>query len=154
MWTKKRQADSPEVRALFARVRAKGWKSETERDDLMRQIGAVPGLEARDVAWMAVEQDAQIKQAGMTLLKRWPYDTAAEALLPMLGQRTDVVRRNTMSVLETLAGTSFPEKMAGYLEHRDPGVVHAALDYAKKSPSEKYLPGIAKALTAPVADRM
>jgi twitching motility protein PilT len=148
MWAKKRPADSPEVRALFNRVRAKAWKSETERDELMKQVAAVPGLEARDVAWMAVEQDPQIKQAGLTLLKRWPFETSAEALLPLLGQRTEAVRRNTMAALEALAGSAFPEKMIGYLEHRDPAVIHAALDFAKKNPSERYLPGIAKALTA------
>ena len=148
MWTRKRKVDSPEVRALFARVRARGWKSEVERDELMKQVAAVSGLEAGDVAWMAVEQDTQLKQAGLTLLKRWPYDTAADALLPLLGQRTEGIRRNTMAVLEALAGTSFPEKMTGYLEHRDPAVVHAALDFAKKSPSERYLPGISKALTS------
>jgi len=148
MWTKKRPADSPEVRAFFNRVRAKAWKTETERDELMKQIAAVPGLEARDVAWMAVEQDPQIKQAGLSFLKRWPFETSAEALLPLLGQRTEAVRRNTMAALEALAGSAFPEKMIGYLEHRDPAVIHAALDFAKKSPSERYLPGIAKALTS------
>src|SRR6266498_1790325 len=148
MWTRKRQVDSPEVRALFAKARSKNWKSEAERDELMKQIAAVAGLEAKDVAWMAVEQDAQLKQAGLTFLKRWPYDTAAEALLPLLGQRTEVIRRNTMAALEALAGASFPEKMASYLEHVDPAVVHAALDFAKKSPSEKYLPGISRALTS------
>ena len=131
MWTKKRPADLPEVRALFNRVRAKAWKSETERDELMKQIAAVTGLEARDVAWMAVDQDPQIKQAGLTFLKRWPFDTSAEALLPLLGQRTEAVRRNTMAALEALAGSAFPEKMIGYLEHRDPAVIHAALDFAK-----------------------
>ncbi len=148
MWSKKRSVDSPQVRALFARVRAKGWKSESEREDLMRQVVAIPGLEAQDVAWMAIDQDPQIKQSGLTILKRWPFDTAAEALLPLLGQRTEGIRRSTMAAIEALAGASFPEKMAGYLEHRDPGVVHAALDFAKKSPSEKYLPGISRALTS------
>ena len=148
MWSKKRSVDTPQVRALFARVRAKNWKSETEREELMKQVVAIPGLEAQDVAWMAIDQDAQIKQSGLTILKRWPFDTAAEALLPLLGQKTEGVRRNTMAALETLAGATFPEKMAGYLEHRDPSVVHAALDLARKTPSERYLPGISKALTS------
>jgi twitching motility protein PilT len=149
MWSKKRTVDSPQVRALFAKVRAKGWKTEAEREDLMKQVAAIPGLEAVDVAWMAVEQDPQLKQAGLTLLKRWPFDTAAEALLPLLAQRSDAMRRSTMGALEALAGATFPEKMMGYLEHKDPAVVHAALDFAKKTPSEKYLPGISRALTSP-----
>ncbi|MGH9365886.1 MAG: PilT/PilU family type 4a pilus ATPase, partial [Thermoanaerobaculia bacterium] len=148
MWSKKRTVDSPQVRALVARVRAKGWKTEAEREDLMRQVAAIPGLEARDVAWMAVEQDPQLRQGGLALLKRWPFDTAAEALLPLLAQRIEGVRRNTMAALESLAGASFPEKMMGYLDHKDPAVVNAALDFAKKSPSEKYLPGISRALTS------
>jgi twitching motility protein PilT len=146
MWARKRQVKSAEVRALFTRVRAKGWRTENEREEVLRQLAAVPGLEARDVAWMAVESDPQLKQAGLTLLKRWPFDTAAEALLPLLGERTDAVRRGTMAALEALAGSAFPEKMQGYLEHDDPAVVNAALDFAKKNPSEKFLPGISRAL--------
>jgi twitching motility protein PilT len=146
MWARKRPADSAEVRALFARVRAKGWRTELEREEVMRQVAAVPGLEARDVAWMAVETDVHLKQSGLTLLRRWPFDTAAEALLPLLAERNDLVRRATMTALETLAGTSFPEKMQGYLEHPDPAVVNAALDFARKNASEKFLPGISRAL--------
>ncbi len=148
MWTKKKAADSPQARELFARVRSKGWKSDSDRDELMKQVAAIPGLEASDVAWMAVDQDPQIRMGGLTVLKRWPFDTAAEALLPLLGQRTEGVRRNTMAALETLAGAFFPDKMIGYLDHPDPAVVHAALDFAKKNPSEKYLQGISRALTA------
>jgi hypothetical protein len=104
MWTRKRQVDTPEVRALFNRVRGKAWKSEAERDELFKQVAAIPGLEPRDIGWMAAEQDSQVRQAGLTLLKRWPFDAAAEGLLPLLGQRTDAIRRNTMAALEALAG--------------------------------------------------
>src|SRR5262249_39183543 len=138
-----------EVRALFARVRGKNWKTEAEREELFKQVAGVPGLEARDIGWMAAEQDPQIRQAGLTLLKRWPFDTAADAVLPVLRRRADRGPRETMAALESLDGATFPEKMAGYLEHTDPAVVHAALDFAKKSPSEKYLPGISRALTSP-----
>ena len=148
MWSKKKAADSPQARELFARVRSKGWKSDSDRDELMKQVAAIPGLEASDVAWMAVDQEPQIRVIGLALLKRWPYDTSAEALLPLLGQRTEGVRRNTMTALEALAGAFFPDKMIGYLDHPDPAVVHAALDFAKKNPSEKYLHGISRALTA------
>jgi HEAT repeat protein len=60
-----------------------------------------------------------------------------------------------MQCLEALAGSSFPEKMSECLAHRDPAVVHAALEYAKRKPDEKYLPGLQKALaqTSPAVRR-
>ena len=53
-----------------------------------------------------------------------------------------------MQAIETLAGPSFPDQIQSYFGHRDPAVVHAALDYARRNPSERFLPGVARALAS------
>jgi twitching motility protein PilT len=147
MWRRKR-AMAAETRALLAKLKARGWKSDGERDALLRQVETAAELEPEDVAWMATETEAALRQAGLSILRRVPYDRAAEALFPMLATRSDALLRATMQSLEALAGASFAEKMLIYLEHRDPAVVNAALEYARRNPSERYLPGVAKALTS------
>ncbi len=151
MWPTRRRPLAAETKALLARLRARAWKSDAERDQLLKALAALPDLPAEEVAWMAVEPDAALRQAGAALLRRVPYERAAEALFPMLATRSDAVRRATMQALEALGGTEFPQRMLEYLEHRDPAVVNAALDYARRNPSERYLPGVAKALRSPSA---
>jgi len=148
MWSRKRLIHAAETRALLARLRSKGWKTEAEREETIQRVSSIPGLEAEDIAWLAVEQDTSLSQAGLTLLRRFPYETAAEALFPFLAQRAAAIRQATLQALEALAGTGFPEKMQGYFEHPDSAVVYAALDYARRNPSERYLPGVEKAFAS------
>ena len=145
MWQRQRTV-AAETRSLLAKLKAHGWKAEGERDELLRRLSAIKEIEPEDVAWMATETDAALRQAGLAILKRFPYEKAAESLFPMLATRSEALLRAALQALEALAGATFPEKMLGYLEHRDPAVVNAALEYARKNPSDRYLPGVAKAL--------
>jgi len=148
MWRRGRRAVAAETRALLAKLKAHGWRSDAERGDLLQRVEALPRLQAEDIAWMAADTDAAVRERGLAWLGRFPYDEAAEALFPELASKAEAVRRLAMQALEALAGPAFPERMLSYLEHRDPAVVHAALDYARHNPSERYLPGVAKALGA------
>src|SRR5512135_2413801 len=149
MWPKKRRAPGPE--ALLGKLRARAWKNEPEREALLQSLAAAPGLEAEDVAWLAVEPDGALRQAGLGLLKRFPYEAAAATLFPFFAAKTDAVRRQAMQSLETLAGGTFLDRLQGFLAHPDPLVVHAALDYLRRNPNERALPWIAKALTSSTA---
>jgi twitching motility protein PilT len=145
MWPAKRRASAAE--ALLGKIRARGWKNESERDELFKAVSAQPELDAEDVAWMAVEQDASVRSGGLGILKRVPYEAASAALFPFLGSKTEPVRRTAMQALEQLAGSGFVDRLQAFLTHADPAVVHAALDYLKRNPSEKALPWIARAIT-------
>ena len=145
MWPTRRKAS--ELDSLLGRIHSRRWRNEAERDDLLRSLGAAANLEPGDVAWMAVETDPALRQAGLTLLKRFPYEDAAASLFPHLGSRTEAVRRQAMSALELLAGGAFLEKLQGFLSHADPAVVHAALDHLKKNPNERALPWVARVLS-------
>ncbi|HEY7574929.1 MAG TPA: PilT/PilU family type 4a pilus ATPase [Thermoanaerobaculia bacterium] len=143
---RKRRAVAPELGPLLARLRGHSWKADAERDALLRRLAALPGLEPEDYAWMAGDPDPVLRQAAASMLRKLSWDEAAGAVFPLLGDKNESTRRGAMQCLEALAGASFPEKMSACLEHRDPAVVHAALEYAKRKPDEKYLPGLQKAL--------
>src|SRR5262245_38839558 len=145
MWPTKRKAS--ELDSLLGRLRARKWKNEAERDEWLRALGAAPNVEPEDVAWMAVETDPGLRQAGVAFLKRFPYEASSAALFPHLGSRTEAVRRQTMAALELLAGGAFFEKLQGFLSHADPAVVHAALDHLKKNPNERVLPWMSRVLS-------
>src|ERR1700682_6336387 len=143
MWPTRRRAQAAE--ALLARLHGRNWKTEPERDELLRSVSALPDLEAEDVAWMGVESDVALRQGGLAMLKRYPYETASAALFPFLASKTEAIRRQTMQSLEQLAGGNFLDRVQTFLVNADPVVVHAALDYLKRSPNDGALPWIAKA---------
>jgi twitching motility protein PilT len=146
MWTSKRRASGAE--ALLAKLRSRGWKTEAERDELLKAVAAAPDLEADDLAWMTVESDVALRQAGLAFLKRLPYEATSTAIFPFLASKTEAVRRMAVQALETLAGGNFAERLQGFLGHADPVVVHMALDYLRKNPNDRALPWIAKAMTS------
>jgi twitching motility protein PilT len=142
MWATKRKASSAD--ALLGKLRARQWKAEAERDELLKSLGATNELAPEDFAFLAVESDAAMREAGLTLLKRHPWEAASEALFPFFASKTEAVRRQAMQSLEQLAGGAFFERLQGLLSHSDPAVVGAALDYLKRNPNEKALPWLAK----------
>ncbi len=147
MW-RKRRSPAAETRSLLAKLRARAWKSDAEREAILAGLDKAAEIGPEDVAWMASDADGAVRKKGLELLARFPLDDAAEAIFPELASRSEPVRKAAMQALETLAGPSFSAKMEAWIEHRDPAVVHAALDYARRNPSERVLPGVARALGA------
>src|SRR5215470_11101267 len=146
MWPTKRRAPGPE--ALLGKLRARSWRNDAERDELLKAVAEAPDLEAEDLAWLAVDPDVALRQAGLSFLKRFPYEATSSAIFPFLAAKAEPVRRQAMQSLETLAGGNFFERLQGFLANPDPVVVHAALDYLRKNPNERALPWIAKAMSS------
>ncbi|MEP6992874.1 MAG: PilT/PilU family type 4a pilus ATPase [Acidobacteriota bacterium] len=146
MWPVKRR--SAAVEELLVKLHARKWKTDVERDELVRAVAALTDLEVGDVAWMGVETDVALRQGGLAMLKRFPYDAAAASLFPFLASKTEAVRRQTMQSLEQLAGGNFLDRIQVFMGNPDPVVVHAALDYLRRNPNERALSWIAKALTS------
>jgi twitching motility protein PilT len=149
MWPTRRRAPGPD--ALLGKLRARAWKNDAERDELLKAIAAAPNLEAGDVAWLAVDNDIALRQAGLSLLKKFPYEASSTAIFPFLAAKAEPARRQAMQSLETLAGGNFFERLQGFLGNPDPVVVHAALDYLRKNPNERALPWIAKTMSSDAA---
>jgi twitching motility protein PilT len=145
MWPTRRKA--PAAEALLSRLQSHGWKTDAERDELLRSIAALPEVEPEDLAWMAVESDPAVRQAGLTLLKRLPWEASSPAIFGYLSSKTEAVRRLAMVALEAVSGGAFFEKLPELLAHNDPAVVHAALDHLKRNPNERALPWIARTIT-------
>ena len=106
------------------------------------------GLEPEDVAWLAADSDALVRQAGLEILQRFPFDAAAASLFPLLSARADQSQRQAMAAIEALGGASFREKIPSLLAHTDPAVVLAALGWIKRNPSEQALDWILPALSS------
>jgi twitching motility protein PilT len=149
MWPTKRRAPGPE--ALLGKLRARAWKNDAERDEFLKAVAAAPDLEAGDVAWLAVDTDVALRQAGLSFLKKFPYEASSAAIFPFLAAKAEPVRRQAMQSLETLAGGTFFERLQSFLGNPDPVVVHAALDYLRKNPNERALPWIAKTMESDAA---
>jgi len=149
MWTKKLRSTPPEARALLTRVRTHGWKSDAERDDLLRRIGALEELEPEEVGWMVANADAAVRQAGVAMLQRHPFEEASSAMFPFLAGHGDAARRYVAASLEAVAGTSFSTHVPALLAHPDPVVNLAALDWLMRNPSEAALQAIVPALASP-----
>ncbi|HEV8231869.1 MAG TPA: PilT/PilU family type 4a pilus ATPase [Thermoanaerobaculia bacterium] len=135
-----------EARAVLGKARARAWKSDAEREALLDQIAALRALEAGDVAWMAVDSDPSLRQRGLSLLERFPYEDAERVLYSSLVSRTEAVRRAAIEALAALAGPSFTDKLPELLGHSDSAVVHVALDWLRRNPAENNLTLIAEAL--------
>src|SRR5262245_25749082 len=144
MWATKRKASAAD--ALLGKLRARQWKTDAEREELLKSVGAATDLTPEDFAWLAVEADVALRQAGLAFLQRHPYEAVSEALFPYLASKTEAVPRHAMQALEQLAGGNSLERLQGFLGHPDPVVVHAALDYLKRNPTERALPWIARVL--------
>jgi len=149
MWPTRRRAPGPE--ALLGKLRARAWKNDAERDELLKATAAATDLEAGDVAWLAVDNDVALRQAGLSMLKKFPYEASSTALFPFLAAKAEPVRRQAMQNLETLAGGNFFDRLQTFLANPDPVVVHTALDYLRKNPNERALPWIAKTMTSDAA---
>jgi len=149
MWAKRRHKPTAEARTLLAKAHARGWRNEDERKALFDEISALRTLDAADIAWLAVDSDGALRATGQALLGRFGYDDAAAALFPYLLSRTESMRRLAIENLASLAGPKFPEKLPELLRHTDPTVVHVALDWMRRNPSEGNLSLVSEALNSP-----
>ena len=104
MWARRRRSAPAEARSVLAKIRSHSWRTEADRGDLIRRLMAVEGLHAEDVAWMVLDPDAALRQAGLELLNRFPFEQGAEALFPILSSRMENLRRLAMQAIEWLAG--------------------------------------------------
>jgi twitching motility protein PilT len=148
MWSKKLRSTPPEARALLTRVRTHGWRSDAERDDLLRRIAALENLEADEFGWMVANADAAVRQTGVAVLQQHPFEEAAAAMFPFLAGHGEAARRNVAASLEAVAGATFATHVPALLAHPDPGVNLAALDWLKRNPSEAALEAIVPALAS------
>jgi hypothetical protein len=91
MWPVKRRAVAAE--GFLAALRARKWKTDAERDEILRSLAALPDLTAEDVAWLGVESDVGLRQGGLAMLKKFRTRPRPPV---SLASKTEAVRRQTM----------------------------------------------------------
>jgi HEAT repeat protein len=149
MWPKRRHKPPADARALLDRARDSSWKTDEERDALLDQIAAIRNLEAEDIAWLVVDTDASVRQRGRSLLARFSYEDVLHSLHPFFVSRNDGMRRLSIEALAAHAGPKFADRLPELLRHPDSAVVHVALEWLRRNPSERNLSLITEALDSP-----
>ena len=130
----------------MTRVHGHSWKNDGERDELLRRIAAETSLDAEDIGWMAANTDPFVRQAGIAILQRSPFDVASAAMFPFLAGHGDTARGHVAASLETVGGAAFGSHLPDLLAHPDRAVGLFALDWLRRNPSEAALDGILPAL--------
>ncbi|HEU5249421.1 MAG TPA: PilT/PilU family type 4a pilus ATPase [Thermoanaerobaculia bacterium] len=149
MWPKRRHKPAADARVLLDQARASSWKTDEERDALLKQIAAIRNLDAQDVSWLVVDTDPALRQCGQNLLGRFPYEDVLHSLHPFFVSRNDGLRRLAIEALAAYVGPKFADRLPDLLRHTDSAVVHVALDWLRRNPSERNLPLITEALNSP-----
>ncbi|HEV8611734.1 MAG TPA: PilT/PilU family type 4a pilus ATPase [Thermoanaerobaculia bacterium] len=134
---------------MLARAHSRSWKTNAERDALLDEVAAISALEAEDIAWLLVDPDASLRQRGKALLERFAYEDVLRAFHPLFVSRTEAVRRLAFDALAAHAGPSFSdERLSELLGHPDAAVVHVALDWLHRNPSDRNLSLVTNALNS------
>lgn len=155
MWTRKRRSPPFEARSILAQLRSRSWKSDGERDDLLRRLGAINGLLPEDTAWLTAESDLALRQAGIAFLQRFSFEEASVGMFPFLAAHGDAARRFVSSSIEAVGGANFGQHISALLANPDPAVVLIALEWLKRNPNEEVLDALVLALqsTSPLVRR-
>ncbi|HSD72062.1 MAG TPA: PilT/PilU family type 4a pilus ATPase [Thermoanaerobaculia bacterium] len=133
---------------MLERVRAHSWRSEAERNALIGQVAEIRNLSAEDVGWLVVDLDDSLRTLGKTLLARFPYEEVRQALFPFLVARNDSVRNLAIDSLAAHAGAAFLDRLPDLLGQSDPALVHVALDWLRRNPSDRNLSLVCEALNS------
>jgi twitching motility protein PilT len=150
MWTKKLRTAPPEARSLLTRISTHGWKSDAERDGMLRRLSGLDGLEAEDIGWMVADSDPAVRQTCVAVMQRFPFEAASAAIFVFLAAHGDeAAERHAAASLEAVAGASFSTHVPALLAHPDPRVNLAALEWLKRNPSEAAVDAVLSALSSP-----
>ena len=149
MWPRRRHRPTADARALLAKAHAQAWKDSAERETILEEIAAIRNLQAEDVAWLVVDPDLALQGWGEKLLARFDHAEVVTAMYPFLVARTEMIRRLAMDALATHAGPSFHERLPALLSHADAAVVHSALDWLRRNPSDRNHALVGEALSSP-----
>jgi len=127
------RAEPPVVAAL----RAHQWSSEGQKRDLIQKFKLAPDLEIDEVVWTALDQTAEIREAGIEVLKRRPDPHAVlEALVPLLRTRSEAARRAVQRFLQEVAGDQLGPFLSQQCEEGDDFGRLAAVELAKSLPGD------------------
>ncbi len=143
---RKGQQSEPQV---VTQLRTHQWSNEAQRRDLVKRFLALTGLEVSDLVWTATEQNAEIRAAGLAMLKKEDRGETLEALVPLLRTRSEAIRRAVQRFVKEVAGDGLTDFLADLAVHGDDFARLSVLDLAREIPAEKAFAIFKKILADP-----
>ena len=134
---------------VVTHLKAHQWSSETHRKDLVERFLALPNPTIEDVVWTATDQHADVRSAGLQLLKRQDRAEAIEALVPLLRTRSEAVRRAVQRFVKEVAGDSLGDVLTDLSTRGDDFTRLSVLDLAREIPADKAFAIFKKILADP-----
>lgn len=135
--------------AVVTQLRNHRWSSDAQKKELVDRFLALPGLTPEQVAWTATDQTAEIRQAGLQLLKAMDRDAALAALRPLLRTRSDAVRRAVERFIKEVAAADLGRFLFELAETGDDFSRLAVLDLARELQPERSFPIFKRILQDP-----
>ena len=125
------------------------WSSDTHRKDLIDRLLALPSPAVEDLVWTATDQNADIRAAGLQLLKKQDRAEVLEALVPLLRTRSEAVRRAVQRFLKEVAGEGLADFVTDLSVRGDDFARVSVLDLARELPAERAFAIFKKILADP-----
>jgi twitching motility protein PilT len=138
--------NEPQVVTL---LKGRQWSSDSHRKDLVERFLALPSPAIEDLVWTATDQNADIRSAGLQLLKKQDRAEVLEALVPLLRTRSEAVRRAVQRFVKEIAGEGLADFLTDLSVHGDDFARLSVLDLAREIPADKAFAIFKKVLADP-----
>jgi twitching motility protein PilT len=109
-----------DARLVLKRLADKSYQSSQERDQLLAQLAALEGLQAKDVAWMLFRPDRAYRDAVVGVLKRIAQPETVDVVIAESKGKPEPAVRAAAATLLSL-GIPGTEQRLGELALRGPG---------------------------------
>ena len=130
-------------------LRGHQWSSDSHRKDLVERFLAMPSPIVEDLVWTATDQNADIRSAGLQLLKKQDRAEVLAALLPLLRTRSEAVRRAVQRFVKEIAGEGLADFLTDLSANGDDFARLSVLDLAREIPADKAFAIFKKILADP-----
>jgi len=123
-------------REIVEQLRAHQWSNDVAKRELIDRFLLSTGLDVADIAWTAVDQVPEIRNAGLILMKKKDPREAFDGLVPMLRTRSDAVRRAVQRFIKEVGGASLATFLIELCDARSDMVRLSAVELARELPPE------------------
>ncbi len=130
-------------------LKGRQWSSDAHRKDLVDRFLAMPSPTVEDLVWTATDQNADIRAAGLLMLKKQDRAEALEALVPLLRTRSEAVRRAVQRFVKEVAGEGLADFLSDLAVEGDDFARLSVLDLAREIPADRAFAIFKKILADP-----
>src|SRR5262245_17059850 len=103
---------SSDVKDVVKRLSSKEFSSNEERDELLKKLGTLPNLRARELIWMLFRHDRAIRDSGIKLLQKLKDSETVDAFLAECKSKPEAAIRAAAGSLFTLGLPAIDARLA------------------------------------------